>query len=325
MSGQQQFEFFGGPEEEQPDIPLVYLAMPLSHLEKREREHVQLLAYTITRAIDDASQESATDPWRVSVHSPARRSAPWQDDSFTPEDVFRLNSRTVWEEADALVVIGYEGGSLGSGQELAWAASLALPTLYVHNEDTAVSRQLRGAAAEHDLTIAAHRSPHQLADLVERWLCSRRHLIADGPRRRRNRALLFVDLQTRLRCAWEALGRQEQGHVVAVTRTARDRIVRLLDSAGAFSQASLAEIASLTAALEVDATSLAGASPLPDLRGEQRAALVNAAEEFGWDTQETFRLYDAARVELARGGIRRLPLASPYDWRVFRERLGNGH
>jgi hypothetical protein len=113
--------------------------------------------------------------------------------------------------------------------------------------------------------------------------------------------------------------------VVAVTRTARDRIVRLLDSSGAFAQASLTEIASLAAALQVDATSLAGVGPLPDLRGEQRAALVNAAEEFGWNTQETFRLYDAARVELARGGTRRLPLASPYDWRVFSERLGNGH
>jgi hypothetical protein len=155
MSGQQQFEFFGGPEEEQPDIPLAYLAMPLSHLDKREREHVQLLAYTVTCALHDASQKSSTDRWRVSVHSPARRSAPWQNDGLTAEDVYRLNSRTVWEEADALVVIGYEGGSLGSGQELAWAASLALPTLYVHNVDTPVSRQLRGAAAEHDL-----RSPH---------------------------------------------------------------------------------------------------------------------------------------------------------------------
>jgi hypothetical protein len=100
--------------------------------------------------------------------------------------------------------------------------------------------------------------------------------------------------------------------------------MRLLSSAGAFSQASIAEISELVAATHVDARSLVGVPPLPDLRQEQKAALMNAAQEFGWDLEGTFELYDAARLELARGGIRRLPLASAYDWRVFRDRLRNG-
>jgi hypothetical protein len=315
---------FDSPEDHEPDIPLIYLAMPLSHLKDRgEREQVELLAHTVTRALDDASQKS-TDPWRVSVHSPATWSAPWKKDGRTPDGVYLLNSKTLWEEADALIVIGHRGGSLGSGQELTWAGSLHLPMLYVHIARTPVSRQLRGAAGEHDLQISAYNSPDELSDIVERWLCSRRHVIVDGPRRRRNRMLRFAELQTRLRHAWEALAPAARDHVVAATRIAPGRVVRLLDSPGALSQASVCEVSELAAALRLETTSLDGASPLPDLRTEQRSALVNAAAEFGWDTQETFALHDAARVELARGGIRRLPLASSYDWRVFREGLRNG-
>jgi hypothetical protein len=325
MSGQQaSLGLFDTREDDGRDTPLIYLAMPLSHLKDRgEREQVELLAHTVTRALDDASRRS-TDPWRVSVHSPATWSAPWKKDGRTPESVYRLNSHTLWEEADALIVIGHRGGSLGSGQELAWGGSLHLPMLYVHRARTPVSRQLRGAAREHDLQISSYNSPDELSDIVERWLCSRRHSIADGPRRRRNRALRFSELHARLRHAWEALTPAAQEHVVSVTRIAPGRVARLLDSAGALSQASTGEVSELAAALHVETTSLLGVPPLPDLRTEQRSALVNAAVEFGWDTQETFALYDAARVELARGGIRRLPLASAYDWQVFRKGFRDG-
>lgn len=325
MSGQQAtLGLFNTPDGFGADTPLIYLAMPLSHLKDRgEREQVELLAHTVTRALDDASR-SSTDPWRVSVHSPATWSAPWKKDGRTPDSVYRLNSQTLWDEADALIVIGHRGGSLGSGQELAWAGSLQLPMLYVHTARTPVSRQLRGAAREHDLEISPYNSPDELSDIVERWLCSRRHIIADGPRRRRNRMLRFAELQARLRHAWDALNPAARDHVVSVTRIAPGRVARLLDSAGALSQASTGEVSAFAAALHVETTSLVGVPPLPDLRTEQRSALLNAATEFGWDTQETFALYDAARLELARGGIRRLPLASAYDWRVFRERLRDG-
>ncbi|MEA2369947.1 MAG: hypothetical protein QOH12_341 [Solirubrobacteraceae bacterium] len=324
MSAHQALGLFDRPADDEPDIPLLYLAMPLSHLKDRgEREQVELLAHTVTRALDDASQKS-TDPWRVSVHSPATWSAPWKRDGRTPEGIYRLNSKTLWEEADALIVIGHRGGSLGSGQELTWAGSLHLPMLYVHIARTPVSRQLHGASREHDLQVSAYNSPDELSDIVGRWLCSRRHIIADGPRRRRNRMLRFAELQTRLRYAWEALTPAARDHVVLATRIAPGRVVRLLDSPGALSQAATCEVSELAAALYVEIASLVGVPPLPDLRTEQRSALVNAATEFGWDTQETFALYDAARVELARGGIRRMPLASAYDWRVFRERIRNG-
>jgi hypothetical protein len=116
MTEQQRFELFETAQKDQPDIPLVYLAMPLSHLDEREREHVELLAHTVTRALDDATQKSSTDPWRVSTHSPAKRSAPWKNDGLAADDVYRLNSQTLWEEADAIIVIGYGGEVSGAAR-----------------------------------------------------------------------------------------------------------------------------------------------------------------------------------------------------------------
>jgi hypothetical protein len=95
--------------------------------------------------------------------------------------------------------------------------------LYVHRAGTPVSRQLRGSGAEHDLQISQYNSPDELSDIVERWLCSRRHAIADGSRRRRNRMLRFAEPHARLHHAWEALSQDEKDHVVAVIRIAPRR------------------------------------------------------------------------------------------------------
>lgn len=310
---------FEAPARE-PDVPLIYLAMPLSHLSEDEREHIELLASTISRAIEDASKKSSSEPWHIAVHSPVKLSAPWKEDWRTPANVYQLNSKVLWEQADALIVIGHNGGSLGGGQEFAWAASLHLPILYVHRSGVTVSRQLQGAASEHDLQISPYNTPDDLADIVSRWLCSRRHMVSDGPRRRRNRMLLWTEHQTRLHHAWNRLSETGRAHVVATTRIAHGRIERLLGSAGALSQASASEVSELSAALQLKITDMTVGPSLPDLRVEQQRALLNASSEFGWTMEETFKLYDAARLELARGGVRRLPFASPYDWRVFRER-----
>jgi hypothetical protein len=70
----------------------------------------------------------------------------------------------------------------------------------------------------------------------------------------------------------------------------------------------------------VEGPSALFAKPLPDLRKGQREALNAASQEFGWDFEKTLRAYKLARRELARGGVRRLPLASIQDWAEFSER-----
>jgi len=79
------------------------------------------------------------------------------------------------------------------------------------------------------------------------------------------------------------------------------------------------ELSALGGALQVEAIAGLFAQPLPDLRSEQVAALISAADELGWDVATAFRLYELARLELARGGVRRFPLASIQDWVDFHD------
>jgi hypothetical protein len=304
--------------------PLVYVAMPLSHLNTlEERQLVEASAFIIGKAIREETR-SAAEPWPVRVHSPIVWTAPWGKDTLAPETIYRRNTEILWEDTDALIILGIKGASLGAGQELAWACALDRPVLYLHPAGTNVSRQLRGAASEHDIVVASYDTPDELHDLVGRWLASRRHIISDGPRRRRGQALRFTALMSAFAAKWNALSLDEQADVVATTRIAPGRIARLFTSPLALAAGSAAELAALGGALGVDAMSALLTRSLPDLVPQQRAALANAAEEFGWTPRQVLRLEEEARRELARGGIRRLPLASIEDWETFRRRRGDG-
>lgn len=316
----QDLDLFTHGEDLAPDAPLIYLAMPLSFLPDAEaREQVEFQAYTVGRAIADTTRDR-TDPWPVRVHSPLMWSAPWRKNDLTPQDVYELNTRMLWTEADALIVLGYRGGSLGAGQEFAWACGQHLPILYVHSANTPVSRQLEGAAHEHDVTVAPYASPSQLSDLVGQWLASRRHVISDGPRRRRSRAQRFIPLQMSLNRVWQELATEEQEHVVAVTGLAPGRISRIVSDPLTLSGSTTHELTSLCGALSVEATG-GVLQQLPDLQPSQVAALRSAAAELDWDPDTTLDMYAQARAEIARGGVRRLVFSNIEDWATFYERM----
>lgn len=304
------------------EAPLIYIGMPLSQLPKERRETVELLAYTVNDTITQQTRNEI-EPWPVRVHSPIKHSAPWKEDERSAEDVYQLNTDKVWLEADAMIVIAEKGGSLGIGQELAWACALQLPVLILHREDTFISRQPRGASAEHDIEIKPYRSPEHLRDLVDAWLVSRRAQICDGPRRRLGRRGHFARASFLLAERWEALTPEQRKHTVMATRLPATRIERILSDPLALAAASVQELAAIGCAVGLDILDLDRKAPLPELRRSQREALVSAASEFGWDAETTLRLQDRARAELGRGGVRRLPLASNQDWFEFAERDGH--
>jgi len=302
------------------DAPFVYVAMPLSHLNTaEERQLVHALAHIISRAIQDETR-GAADAWPVRVHSPIMWSAPWNNDNLTPEQIYCRNTGHLWEDADALIVLGVKGASLGAGQELAWACALHRPILYVCPEDTTISRQLLGAQNEHDIVVETYETPEGLRDIVGRWLASRRHSISDGPRRRRAQTLRFTALTEAFLAKWKLLSVEEQAHIVATTRIAPGRIHRIFSSPLVLAAASASELAALGGALGIDSVGALMPRRLPDLQPQQRAALGNAAAELGWDARTALEIEDKARLELARGGTRRLPLASIQDWATFRAR-----
>ncbi len=304
-------------EGHEDSLPQIYLAAPLSHLDNDDRQAVEFLADAICEAVIDATTRAAK-PWKVGLHSPVRWTPPWKADGQTPEQIYRLNSNEMWSKTDALIVIGFRGASLGAGQELGFAMGLAMPVLYVHPKDQPVSRQLSGALDVADLTIVGYESPQHLRDRVRRWVGGRRHLLGDGPRRRRGRRLRFASIQTQIREAWEQCDSEERDHVVAVTRIARGRIERLASDPYAVAAATCNELFALVGALQLESVELPHRVEPPRLGSQQVEAMLNAASEYEWPPGETLRVYDLAARELAGGGVRRLPLSSIEDWVEFR-------
>src|SRR5262249_45748086 len=153
------------------------------------------------QAVLEFARESGTQ-WLIRVHLPSQHSAPWKHEQMTPDEVYELNSTLLWSEVDGLIVIGYRGGSLGAGQELAWACDQGIPILYLHSEDAPPSRQIVGTQPHADLVIKPFADPDDIAGLVHRFLSERRQVIEDRPRRRRDRRLQVTGLRQALNTAW---------------------------------------------------------------------------------------------------------------------------
>ena len=297
------------------DMPQVYVAMPLSQIEDpHEREHLELLEDAVCHAIRQATIER-DDSWEVRVHSPLKHTSPWRRDHLEADDVYLINTETVWSDVDAMIVIGHHGASLGAGQEIVWAAALGLPIAYTAAQSETISRQMAGMAREYDIEIIHHETPEELRDELHRWLASRRHAITDGPRRRRARIDRFDQIRARLETAWSSMSGDEHQHALATARLSQARVDRLVESVHVLASASVHELHALIGAL--GAAAEPPVSSLPDLRSHQIEALKSAAIEFDWDIEKAFDLYRAARLELARGGVRRLPFASISDWDRF--------
>lgn len=308
-----------GPED--PNTPLVYVASALTHLDGEGRQLVEAWCHIIQKTVVDVSGE-ADRKWRLRVHLPIAWSAPWNElDDRSPDEIYEQNARIVREEADALIVLGYGGGSLGAGQEFVWASMVRLPILYLGTRGQPMSRQIAGTPA--DLETAEFESSEDLVDAVAGFLRRNRGVIEDGPRRRRNRAAEFTQLAAVIRSAWDNLGDHRRDEISAQSRLSRRRIEELAEPIG-LSTASLGEVAAFTAALGIDIGRALSPAALPDLDASQLAALRSAADESEWSGSLTLELLRDARLELAKGGVRRLPLASPEDWALFREAKGRG-
>jgi hypothetical protein len=307
--GQLSFEF----EDQEDDIPLVYVASALSSLGDDEQRLVDAWCELIHRAVVETASH-ADAPWSVRVHMPITWSAPWVEQHRTAEEIYHLNASRVLRAA-ALIVIGYKGGSLGSGQEFAWAGLLRVPVLYLRPAGMALSRQIEGTPV--DLVISEFTSA-ALYDTVSQFIRSRRGVIEDHPRQLRSRTLLMAPLALTLQREWQKLEADGQESVVAASRIHPRRIGHLVTDPLALAACGLTELLALAGALGVDTWRCMSPRPMPDLEPRQLGALTTAAGEFGWDGREVLGLYQSARLELARGGTRRMPLSTVEDWVQFR-------
>ena len=303
---------FDQPTENE-GAPCLYLACPLTSVDTPSRQLLDSQCAHIMNTITETAA-SSEDAWRVAVHAPIWWSNPTSGDSRSPEDIYELNSQKV-RECAAMIVLALSGGSTGVGQELAWAFALRLPVLYLYPQDGRVSRQIKGTPG--DLTIVAFADTSELVDAVRNFLRANRMVIGDHRRRAASEALMFAPLRTRLAASWHCLRQYEQVVVAGVARIHRDRVSELLQDDGALGSASLSELTALVGSLGASFQALAPESELPELGEREREALAQVCDEYEWSGSKALHIEMAARLELARGGVRRLRLESPDDWLRF--------
>jgi hypothetical protein len=303
------------PEGERPPTPQVYVASSLTHLDRAGIRLVRDECDIICQAVTEATRE-AEDQWEARVHVPVVWSAPSTSDTRSPREIYRINSDIVFCHCDALIVHGFHGGSMGAGQEFAWADQLGIPVLYLHHQGEPVSRQLAGTPAF--LELVEFDGPVELREAVKDFVRRWRPAISDGPRRRKSLRLRYEVLRTALREAWQvsSINRRE---VASLSRLTEDRIEELLNAPERLALVPLDRFIGLVTALGLQPSEVLGATPLPDLEAHQLRALFAAEAENSWAEEVTRELLTFARLELAKGGIRRFPLSSIDDWVTLHE------
>lgn len=294
----------------------MYLACRLTNLTHDQHKLLDSWCTHVEQAVTEAAGDS-TEKWDIAVHVPFVWSAPWID-SRPPEDVYKLNSTTLGG-CSAVIILCIDGGGLGVGQEFAWATSLRLPILLLHPVDQRPSRQALGTPA--DVTAVGFENAMSLAEAVKTFLRSNRTVIEDWKRRGDSLAVSLLPLREMVAEHWHGLTETGRTRVQAESRVHRLRIEQLIDDDHALPCASMSEVHAILGAMQIDATSVFGNPAMPDLNNRQREALGVAADEYEWRGVDVLTLETRARLELARGGIRRLSLATPADWVQFRDQI----
>jgi hypothetical protein len=312
-SRQISFEFEG---ETQSPVPLVYVACRLTNINPEQKKLLDSWCTHVEEAVTEAAEGSASR-WDVRVHIPFTWSAPWTSER-PPEEIYEFNSATV-EDCSAVIILCIDGGGLGVGQEFAWAVALRLPILILHHRDLPLSRQAQGTPA--DVETVAFGSAVELSDAVRNFLRRNRSVIENWRRRSESLALSLLTLRETLSDLWRRLGDGDRTRVEAESRVHKNRVTQILERDFALAGASISEILALSGAMGINFFELLGSSPMPDLSERQRSSLGSAADEYEWQGSEVLSLETRARLELARGGTRRLSLVTPADWLNFREQV----
>lgn len=294
-------------------VPIVYLACRLTGLTTDQRKLLDSWCTHIEQVVTETAAESE-NKWDVAVHIPFTWSAPWNDNRPL-EDVYAFNSTTV-SGCAAVIILSIDGGGLGVGQEFAWAAALRLPILLLHPTDQPPSRQAAGTPA--DLTVVSFANATDLAEAVRIFLRANRSIIEDWHRRTTNQTVALTPLRETLAERWHAMATHDRKRIESESRVHQRRITQLVDDDHALATATMSEILALVGAMDIDPAHIFPSPAMPDLTHRQREALGVAADEYEWSGADVLTLETRARLELARGGTRRLSLATPADWVQFR-------
>lgn len=296
------------------DRPLthVYVASALTALEEKNREEISRRCEIIEQTI---IERSGTDghPWQV--HLPVLWSAPRPKDTRSPSEIYQTNREYV-RRASGLIFLGDHGGSLGAGQEFAWAVARRLPVLVLLPDGTPLSRQIAGTPALMCVRRAA--ADDDLRYAVSRWVDDWGIAVESRARTGTGQLIIALRAADRLRKAFNASHDSPEA-IAAIAGMSIERIMELFDSE-ALLDGSVSELIAVSRALGLEPGEALNRQPLPELSPNQIQGLATAAQEYEWTPPQILNIESRARLELARGGIRRLPLTAVQDWVEFARR-----
>lgn len=126
-----------------------------------------------------------------------------------------IDTTKVLEEADAIIIHGFQGGSIGVGLELALAFGRGIPVLYVHHDSCEVTKMVKGMPGLVEVAPFFDYNDQEddrarLRQVVTEWLQKWRPVIEDGPASRRSIGQLFLVVQQALAARWERMSARER-------------------------------------------------------------------------------------------------------------------
>lgn len=290
----------------------LYVASALTALEPDQRSEISRRCEIIDRTIVECSGGTG-EPWQV--HLPVLWSAPGPADDRSPRQIYDFNRDKV-RRASGLVLLGDHGGSLGAGQEFAWAVARRLPVLALHTGNKPVSRQIAGTPAQ--MIVRHVTTDDELEAAANEWVTEWGPAVESRARSETGQLIIAIRAADRLRDAFEASPDSIEA-IAAVAGLNPDRVSELF-SAEALLDGSVSELIALSGALSLEAGETLNPNPIPELSSNQRSGLAIAAEEYEWSPREILQIETRARLEIAKGGVRRLPLSSVQDWVTFARR-----
>ena len=301
----------------QEDLPLIYVASPLTRVADSPDKR-RAITFQVDKIVSTIQERrDGQDGPRYRTHAPAVRTAPWAVDGPTDVEIYRSNTQLVIAEVDGLITLDLEGGSSGTGQELELASRRGIPVLRLSVAGERISRQIAGNPM---VTAATYDLPDELAATVTRFLVNNATPIEDGPRTRRNLAILYSALQGDLLSAWNALNSRERGRVASEARVRPAYLDHHLSHPVMVATLPNHQLVQLGHALGVEAANYLTTQPV-ELTIRHLDALVSAQDQYRWSDEQTEWVRSAAQRELNAPGVRRLLLNSPADWRRLMETI----
>lgn len=277
----------------------IYVACALTNVSDGSR---RTLKKDCAAIIDAVQQAAGNDAWRVVAYDPITHTPPWEPEgrAFSAEDVWAIDTAKVLEEADGIIIHGFQGGSSGVGIELAFAFARGIPILYVHHDTCDVSRMIHGMPGFIEVAPffeAGEDDRSELRRVVTEWLQRWRPVIEDGPIARDGLARIFERLHRALLTSWNELSHERRIEAAWIARMMVSEASEYLRSPVRLASMPAHKLLLLGTALELNVPGLIAASwRPPPLSDPELRALSSAAEEYEWGPQ-----YVALAENVARG------------------------